>query len=160
LHLCGELFKQLAGVEMIHVAYRGSGPALNDLIPGRLDVMFNSIASVLPLVQSGTVRGLAVTTLDRVAAAPDLPTISEAGVPGFDVSSWFAFYVPAKTPPEIVNKIHADTVTALANPVVQAKLAELGAVTVGSTPAKLAAHLRSEMAKWGSIIKTANIKAD
>ena len=109
VHLSGELFKRMAGIEMLHVPYRGAGPALNDLIPGRVDVMFNNIGAVLPLIQGGKLRGLAVTTAKRTAAAPDLPPIAEAGVPGFDVSSWYALFAPAKTPPEIIRKMHADT---------------------------------------------------
>src|SRR5205807_3325046 len=96
VHLSGELFKRMAGIEMLHVPYRGAGPALNDLIPGRVDVMFNNIGAVLPLIQGGKLRGLAVTTARRTPAAPDLPPIAEVGVPGFDVSSWYAFLAPAK----------------------------------------------------------------
>src|SRR5437764_1424786 len=107
VHLSGELFKRMAGIEMLHVPYRGAGPALNDLLPGRVDVMFNNIGAVLPLIQSSKLRGLAVTTKVRTPAAPDLPPIAEAGVPGFDVSSWYAFLVPAKTPPEVIRKLHA-----------------------------------------------------
>src|SRR5215204_1888800 len=112
VHLSGELFKRMAGLEMLHVPYRGAGPALNDLIPGRVDVMFNNIGAVLPLIQGEKLRGLAVTTLKRTPAIPQLPPIAEAGVPGFDVSSWYGFFAPAKTPPEIVGKMHADTVAA------------------------------------------------
>ena len=158
VHLSGELFKRMAGVEMLHVPYRGAGPALNDLLPGRVDVMFNNIGAVLPLIQGGKLRGLAVTTAKRTPAAPDLAPIAEVGVPGFDVSSWYAFLAPAKTPPEIIAKIHADTVTALADPVTKQRLEQqLGVVVVGSTPAELAAHLKSEMDKWGPVIKDAGI---
>src|SRR5438094_353900 len=110
VHLSGEVFKRMAGIEMLHVPYRGAGPALNDLLPGRVDVMFNNIGAVLPLIQGDKLRGLAVTSAKRTPAAPQLPPIAEAGVPGFDVSSWYAFLVPAKTPPEIIRKMHADTV--------------------------------------------------
>src|SRR5262249_38177467 len=106
VHLSGELFKRLANVELQHIPYRGAGPALNDLIPGRVDVMFNNIGAVLPLIQAGKLRGLAVTTAKRSGAIPELPTISEAGVPGFDVSSWYALFLPVKTPREIVRKAH------------------------------------------------------
>ena len=98
VHLSGELFKRMAGIEMLHVPYRGAGPAFTDLIPGRVDVMFNNIGAVLPMIQGGQLRGLAVTTAKRTPAAPDLPPIAEVGVPGFDVSSWYAFFAPAKTP--------------------------------------------------------------
>ena len=157
VHLSAELFKRLAGVEMLHVPYRGAGPALNDLLPGRVDVMFNNIGAVLPLIQSDRLRGLAVTTKKRTPAAPQMPTIAEAGVPGFDVSSWYAIFAPARTPPEIVRKVNADIVTALADPTTKERLEQLGVVVAGSTPAELAAHLKTEMDKWGPVIKEAGI---
>ena len=160
VHLSGELFKRLAKVEMLHVPYRGAGPALNDLIPGRVDVMFNNIGAVLPLIQGGKLRGLAVTTAKRTPAAPDLPPIAEEGVPGFDVSSWYAFLAPAKTPPEIIRKLHADTVTAINDPKTRQRLEGLGVVVRGSTPAELAAYLKAEMDKWGPLIKKAGVYAD
>src|SRR5215813_21171 len=109
VHLSGELFKRMAGIEMLHVPYRGAGPAFNDLIPGRVDVMFNNTGAVLPLIQGGKLRGLAVTTAKRTPAAPELPPIAEEGVPGFDVSSWYGFLVTGRPPPEIIRKLHADT---------------------------------------------------
>jgi tripartite-type tricarboxylate transporter receptor subunit TctC len=157
VHLSGELFKRMAGVEMLHVPYRGAGPALNDLLPGRVDVMFNNIGAVLPLIQGDKLRGLAVTTSKRTPAAPQLPPIAEVGVPGFDVSSWYAFLAPAKTPSEIIRKMHADTVAALADPATKDRLEQLGVVVVGSTPAELAAFLKVEMDKWGPVIKDAGI---
>jgi tripartite-type tricarboxylate transporter receptor subunit TctC len=157
VHLSGELFKRMAGIEMLHVPYRGAGPALNDLLPGRVDVMFNNIGAVLPLIQSDKLRGLAVTTAKRTPAAPNLPPIAEVGVPGFDVSSWYALFAPARTPPEIIRKMHADTVAALTDPVTRERLEQLGVVVIGSTPAELAATLKSEMDKWGPIIKEAGI---
>jgi tripartite-type tricarboxylate transporter receptor subunit TctC len=157
LHLAGELFKRMTGVEMMHVPYRGAAPAFNDLIPGRVDVMFNLISSSLPLARSGQIRALAVATLERVAVAPELPTISESGVPGFDVSSWVGLFVPAKTPSQIVSKIHAATVAALADSATRQKLAEMGVVVVGSTPAELSAQFKADVAKWGPIIKAAAI---
>src|SRR5947207_6693939 len=116
VHLSGELFKRMAGIEMLHVPYRGAGPAFTDLVPGRVDVMFNNIGAVLPLIQGGKLRGLAVTTAKRMPAVPHLPPIAEAGVPGFDVSSWYGLFAPAKTTPEIIRKIHADTAAAPADP--------------------------------------------
>src|ERR1700716_1096798 len=157
VHLSGELFKRMAGIEMMHVPYRGAGPALNDLLPGRVDVMFNNIGAVLPLIQSDKLRGLAVTTARPWPAVPQLPPIAEAGVPGFDVSSWYALFAPAKTPPEIVRKMHADTVAALADPMTKDRLAQLGVAIVGSTPNELAVYLKSEMDKWGPVIKDAGI---
>jgi tripartite-type tricarboxylate transporter receptor subunit TctC len=157
VHLSGELFKRMAGIEMLHVPYRGAGPALNDLLPGRVDVMFNNIGAVLPLIRGGKLRGLAVTTAKRTPAAPELPPIAEAGVPGFDVSSWYALFAPARTAPEVVRKMHADTVAALTDPVTRERLEQLGVVVVGSTPAELARFLRAEMDKWGPVIKEAGI---
>jgi tripartite-type tricarboxylate transporter receptor subunit TctC len=157
VHLSGELFKRLAKVEMLHVPYRGAGPALNDLLPGRVDVMFNNIGAVLPLIQAGKLRGLGVTTAKRTPAAPDLAPLAELGVPGFDVSSWYAILAPAKTPPEIIAKLQADTVAAITEPVTKQRLEQLGVVVVGSSPAELAAFLKREMDKWGPVIKEAGI---
>jgi tripartite-type tricarboxylate transporter receptor subunit TctC len=157
-HMSGELFKYLAKVDLTHVPYRGASPAYTDVIAGRVDCTFAVMASALPLVQSGQLRALGVTTGARVAAAPEVPTIAEAGVPGYDTSSWFAFFVPAKTPPEIIRKMHADTVAALAEPQIRAKLDALGVVVVGSTPEQLGTHLKAEMERWAPVIKAANIK--
>ena len=159
-HLSGELFKRMAGIEMTHVPYRGVAPAMNDLIPGRVDVMFNTTGGLLPQVRAGQVRGLAVTTAERFPTAPDLPTVAESGVPGFDVSSWYAFYVPAKTPREIIRKMNADTLAALSDRTIKAKLEQLGVLVIGSTPDQLATHLKSEMDKWGPVIKAAGISAN
>ena len=157
VHLSGELFKRMAGIEMLHVPYRGAGPALNDLLPGRVDVMFNNIGAVLPLIQGGKLRGLAVTTAKRTPAVLHMPTIAEAGVPGFDVSSWYALFAPARTPPEIIRKMHEDTVAALSDPTTKERLEQLGVVVVGSTPEELAAFLKAEMDKWAPVIKEAGI---
>jgi tripartite-type tricarboxylate transporter receptor subunit TctC len=157
IHLSGELFKRMAGIEMTHVPYRGGAPALADLIPGRVDLMFNVMSSVLPQVRAGQMRGLAVTTAQRVPAAAEFPTLAEAGLPGFEVAGWFGFFVPARTPPEITAKIHRDTVAALADPGLRGRLEDLGIVVIGSTPAELAAFLKTEMDKWGPVIKEAGI---
>jgi len=159
LHLCGELFKRMAGIELTHIPYRGAGPALNDLIPGRVDAIFANFPSTLPLVQAGQLRGLAVTTAQRQHEVPDLPAIAEI-VPGYDVSSWFALFVAAKTPPELVARLNRDAVEALNAPAVKERYAQLGAQVVASTPAALAAHLKSEMDRWGPIIKAAGITVD
>src|SRR5947209_2524833 len=143
----------MAGIDMTHVPYRGGGPAANDLIAGRVDVMFNTIGTALPLVRGGQLRGLAVTTKERFFTAPDLPSIAESGLPGFDVSSWFAFFVPAKTPPAVIEKIHADTAAILADPATRRRVEHLGIALVGSTPEELGTHLKSEMEKWGPVIK-------
>jgi tripartite-type tricarboxylate transporter receptor subunit TctC len=160
VHLSGELFKRMAGVNLQHIPYRGAGPALNDLIPGRVDVMFNNIGAIMPLIQGGKLRALGVTSAKRAAALPDVPTVSEAGVPGFDVSAWYALFMPAKTPEPIIQKLHADTVAAVSDPTTKARLEQLGVTVIGSTPEQLRAHLKSEMDKWGVIIKEAGIKVE
>jgi tripartite-type tricarboxylate transporter receptor subunit TctC len=159
LHLSGELFKYLTHVEMTHVAYKGGGPAINDLIPGRIDVTFDNAPSIFPHIQAGEVRGIAVTTKQRVAVVPELPPIADT-VAGFDVSSWFAFFVPVKTPSEIVARINAASVEAIKSDAVANKLKALGADPKSSTPAELAAFLKSEMDKWGPVIKSAGITAE
>jgi tripartite-type tricarboxylate transporter receptor subunit TctC len=159
-HMSAELFKYMAKIDLVHVPYRGASPAYTDLIAGRVDCTFAVMASGLPLVQNGQLRALGVTTANRQPTAPDVPTIAEAGVPGYDTSSWFAFVVPAKTPPEIIRKIQADTVAAMTEPAIKAKLDALGVVIVGSTPQALATHLKEEMDKWGPVIKAANIKVN
>ena len=160
LHLSGELFKRLAKVEMTHIPYRGGAPAINDLIPGRVDVIFDNMPSILSHVKAGSLRGLAVTTRERVAVVSELPTIAESGVPGFDVFSWFAFFVPARTPPDVIARINADTNAALAYAPVKSRFEELGANPKGSTPAELAAFLKSEIDKWGPVIREAKIKVE
>lgn len=159
LHLGGELFKRMAKVEMIHIPYRGGAPAINDLIPGRVDVIFDNMPSILSHVRGGSLRGVAVTTKDRVAVVPEIPTIAET-VPGFDVFSWFGFFVPAKTPQDIIARINADTNAALVYPSVKSRFEDLGAVPKGSTPSELAAFLKSETDKWGPVIKEARIKVE
>lgn len=159
VHLSGELFKKIAGIEMQHLHYRGSAPAIQDLIAGRTDVMFDNIASCLPQVQGKQLKGLAVTTTKRSKFVPDLPPVAET-LAGFDVSPWFGTLAPLKTPPEIVERISRDTKTALADPAIVAKFDGLAAETVGSTPQEFAALIRSETDKWGKIINDAKISAE
>ena len=156
-HLAGELLKQMAGIEMAHVPYRGASPALNDLIPGRVDCYFGS-GALLENMRSGQLRGLAVTGAKRDPVAPELPTIAEAGVPGYEVTSWHGLFVPARTPPEIVRKISVDTIAALADPVVKSKLEQAGYMVVGSSPDELQTLLKSEIDKWSAVIKRIGIK--
>ena len=158
-HLAGELFKQIAGIEMTHVPYRGDAPALTDTIAGRVDLQIGGSA-MLEQIRSGQVRGLAVTTAKRSQLAPELPSVAEGGVPGFDVTGWFAFFVPGRTSPAIVDKIYIDTVTALRDPAVKANFDKIGMVAVGSTPEELAALLTAEMEKWRPVIKQAHIALD
>jgi tripartite-type tricarboxylate transporter receptor subunit TctC len=158
-HLSGELFKRMAGIEMIHVPYRGAGPAMNDLIPGRVDTMFSNLPGVISLHRNGTIRGLAVTTAQRSPAAPEIPAIAET-VPDYDVYGWWAVLVPARTPQEIVARLHSDTVAALEHPSVKQRYEAIGAPVTTSTPAELAARLVAEADKWGPIIRDAGIKPE
>jgi tripartite-type tricarboxylate transporter receptor subunit TctC len=158
-HLTGELFKQLAGIEMTHVPYRGDAPALTDTIAGRIDLQIGGSA-MIEQIRSGQVRGLAVTTAKRSQLAPELPSVAEAAVPGFDVMGWFAFFLPRMTPRAIIDKVHIDTVTALRDPAVKAHFDNIGMVAFGSTPEELAALLTAEMEKWEPVIKQANIALD
>jgi tripartite-type tricarboxylate transporter receptor subunit TctC len=158
-HLSAELFKTMSGIEMTHVPYRGAGPVLNDLIPGRVDVYFAS-GSLLDNVRSGQIRVLGTTGSKRDPAAPDVPTIAETGLAGYEVMSWQGLFVPAKTPPEIVKKMHEGAVSALRDPSVQAKLKQIGYVAVGSTPDELARMLKAETAKWATVIKAAGLKVN
>jgi tripartite-type tricarboxylate transporter receptor subunit TctC len=159
-HLSGELFKRMAGFEMTHVPYRGVAPALNDLIPGRVDMMFNTAGGVLQQTRAGQVRGLAVSTAKRFPTAMEFPSVAESGLPGFDVTSWYSFFLPVKTPPEIVRKLHADTIAVLAEPAIRARLEQVGVEVVASTPEQLAARMRAEMDLWGPVIKAAGIKGE
>jgi tripartite-type tricarboxylate transporter receptor subunit TctC len=157
-HMSAELFKYMTKVDITHVPYRGASPGYTDLLAGRIDMYFAVMASGLPMVQAGKVRAIAVSTAKRQETAPGVPTIAESGVPGYDMSSWFAFVVPAKTPPEIVRRMNADTVAVLREPAIKARLDKLGVIVVGSTQEALGAHLKEEMAKWRPVIKAANIK--
>ena len=159
IHLSGELFKKLTGIEMTHVPYRGSAPAIQDIMGGRIDIMFDNITSSLAQVRGGTLKGLAITTAKRSPFAPELPPVADA-VPGFDVSSWFAFFAPKKVPEAIIAKIAADTKVALADAGVKSKLDALAAEAVGSTPAELGAFLQRESDVWGKLIKEGGIVAE
>jgi tripartite-type tricarboxylate transporter receptor subunit TctC len=156
-HLCAELFRQTAGIEMTHVPYRGAGPAMNDLIPGRVDLLFSGGATY-HYAKSGQVRALAVSGARRIPSAPDVPTIAEAALPGFEVSSWFAFFAPAKTPKDILRKMNADCVAALADPAVKGRLEQIGYDVASTSPEELAHLLKTEIDRWGMVIKRAGIK--
>jgi tripartite-type tricarboxylate transporter receptor subunit TctC len=153
------LFLQMAGIQMTHVPYRGASPAFVDLIPGRVDCYFGS-GTLLSYSRTGQVRVLATTGAKRDPAAPEVPTIAEAGVPGYDVTGWQALFVPNNTPPEIVRKISADTNKALTDPVIKDKLAQTGYLAGGSSPEELERLLKSEIAKWSAVIKSVGIKID
>jgi tripartite-type tricarboxylate transporter receptor subunit TctC len=160
-HLAGELLKHRAGIDITHVPYRGTAAgATSDLIAGRIESMFNTTGSLLQATRAGQMRGLAVTSAERAASAPEFPTIAESGVPGFDVSGWYSLFVHAKTSPDIIRKMHADTATALGEPAVKAKFEPLGIVVASSSPQALAERVRSEFELWGPVIKAANIRGE
>jgi tripartite-type tricarboxylate transporter receptor subunit TctC len=160
-HLAGELFKRMAGIEMTHVPYRGVTEGLmSDLMEGRLDLMFNTTGSLLQPVRSKQIRGLAVTTAQRFSDEPELPTVAESGVPGYDVSSWYGVYGPAGMPPDILKKINADMATMLSQPATKDKYKPLGVEARSSSPDQLAAKNQADAALWGPVIKEANIKVD
>ena len=159
-HLAGELFKAMAGVEMTHVPYKGAAPAMNDLIGGQVQLMFDNLASSLGQVRAGKVRALAVTTAKRTPLAPELPTIAEAGLPSFDISTWFGVFAPAGTPREALDRLHAQFTLGLAAPDVREKMQNLGAEPVGSTPQEFAAYIRAEADKYARVIKASGAKAD
>jgi tripartite-type tricarboxylate transporter receptor subunit TctC len=158
-HLAGELFKTLARVDMTHVPYKGAAPAMQDLIAGRVQLMFDNYASASAQVRAGKVRALAVTTGKRSALAPDLPTIAEV-LPGFDINTWFGIFLPAGTPRDIVDRLHDEFVRALGLPDIREKMVNLGAEPVGSTPEEFAAYIRAEAAKYAAVIKASGAKAD
>jgi len=159
-HLCIELFKRRAGIELTHIPYRGGGPALTDLMAGLVDVMVATLPSVMSQIKGGTVRALAVTSATRVPFAPDIPTVSESGLPGFDVSDGQCLYMPGETSAEFVNKVHDDVVAALGYPPVKQKFVDINVLIVTSTPAEVTTYLKAQMAQWGAIIKDANIKLE
>src|SRR5256884_2826732 len=153
------LFLQMADIKMTHVPYRGASPAFTDLIPGRVDCYFGS-GTLLSYARSGQVRVLAMTGPKRDAAAPDVPTIAEATLPGYEVTAWQGLFVPAKTPPQIVRKISADTNTALSDAAIKDKLAQSGYLAEGSSPEELGKLLKAEIAQWSAVIKAVGIKLD
>jgi tripartite-type tricarboxylate transporter receptor subunit TctC len=159
-HLAVELFQALTQVNMTHVPYKGSGPAVLALVAGEVQLGFNNILSVLPHVNSGRLKAIAVTSARRAPAVPNLPTVAEAGVPGYEATSWNGIFAPAKTPRPIVNKIHAEVVKILNTPDVREKLIAAGSDPVGSTPEEFLAFVKSELARWGKVIRENNIRAE
>ncbi len=159
-HLAGELFNVMAGVRLVHVPYKGSAPATTDLLSGRVSVMFNSAFALLPYVKSGRLRALAVTGRARSALLPAVPTVMESGLSGYEAGTWYGLLAPAATPPAIINRLHAQTVRALADEEVRRRLVEEGLDPVGNTPAEFAAYIRAEMTKWAGVIKAAGVVAE
>jgi tripartite-type tricarboxylate transporter receptor subunit TctC len=160
IHLSGEMFSQMAGVEMQHIPYKGSAPALTDLLGGQTAIMFDNMPSVIGHVKAGKLRPLAVTTPQRSPALPDVPTIAEAGVPGYSATSWFGLLAPANTPAPVIAKLNASILKALADPEVKKKMAEQGAEPHGEKPEQFAEFIRSETAKWGQTVKKSGATAD
>ncbi len=160
IHLAGEMFVSMAKVDMLHVPYKGSGPAVSDLLGGQVNTMFDSITSAKPHIESGKLRALGVTTAKRSSALPNVPTIAQAGLPGYEVSPWFAVFMPASTPKPIINKLNAALREAMNDPDIKKKFETIGAEAIGSTPEALATHLNTEVARWGKLIAERKITAN
>jgi len=159
-HISMELFKTLAGVKLVHVPYKGSAPAVVDLLSGQVQVMFDNAPNVMPQVRAGKLRALAQSGAKRSAVAPDLPTVAEAGVPGYEVTVWFGLVAPAGTPREIVTKLNGEVLRILAMPDVRERFLALGVEPLGSTPTEFATHIRVQMDKWAKVVKDAGVKAE
>ena len=159
LHLSGELFKSLAKVEMTHIAYRGSGPALNDVVAGVVPIQFDNLPSASAFIQAGTLKALGVTTKERAASFPDVPTIAEA-LPGYETYTWNALFAPKGTPKEIVDRLNAEAVKAVKDPAVGERMKVFSAAVVGSTPEALNEHVKAEIAKWTPVVKEAGVSID
>ena len=160
IHLASEQFRIQAKVDMVHVPYKGGAPAMMDVAAGQAQIVFSTLIQCLPLVRDGQLKAIGLSALKRSAVLPDLPTIDESGLPGYEATNWWGILAPAGTPPEIVERLHRDAVAALQHPPVKQRYAQLGATVVASTPAELAVHLRAEMERWGPVIQAAGIKAD
>jgi tripartite-type tricarboxylate transporter receptor subunit TctC len=159
-HLSGELFKSMSGTDMQHIPYKGSPPALQDVMGGQVTMTFDNITTAWTLAKAGKLRALAVTTASRSAVAPDVPTLAESGLPGFEVGSWQGVFAPAGTPPEIVKRLNAEIVKILNLPDVREKLAGLGAELVGNTPEEFAVMVKAEVVKWADVVKKSGAKVD
>ena len=159
-HLSGALLCSLTGIRLIHVPYKGGAPALNDVVGGQIQMLFSTLLQSDTQRKAGRVRALAVTTKKRSPGAPDLPTMQEAGVPGYEVAGWYGVLAPAKTPRPIIDKLNVEIVRILHSPDVQGRLAADGSEAVGSTPEQFGAHIKSEVAKWAKVVKEANIRVD
>jgi tripartite-type tricarboxylate transporter receptor subunit TctC len=160
IHLAGEVFTSMAKIDMQHIPYKGSNPAVTDLLGGQVNYMFDSITSAKPHIDAGKLRPIGITTSKRSKALPNVPTIAESGLPGYEVTPWFAVFVPAATPKPIVNKLNAALLDALKSPEIKAKFDGIGAEPLGTTPDELASYLNKEIERWGKVISTNNIKSD
>lgn len=154
-HLGGELFKSMSGTDMQHIPYRGGGPALQDVVSGKVAMIFDNLPSSAEMIRAGKVRALGITVTKRSPAFPDMPTMEEAGLPGYEIYSWNALFAPANTPKDIVAKLNDAANKAIKDPGVEKKLADLSAITAGTTPEALGEHVKKELAKWGPIAKAA-----
>ncbi|WP_136649447.1 tripartite tricarboxylate transporter substrate binding protein [Paracoccus aeridis] len=159
LHLSGELFKAMAGVDITHIPYKGSGPALTDVLGNQVPIIFDNLPSASGHIASGKLRALGVTTAERAPSFPDVPAIGET-LPGYETYSWNALFAPAGTPPEAIAKLHDAAVAAMADPAVAARMGEFSATIVASSPEELAEHVKAEMAKWEPVVKDANVSLD
>ena len=159
-HLAGELFKAAAKVNIVHVAYKGAAPALQDVMAGHVQMMFATSASVVPLIKAGKLRALAVTTLKRTAVMPNLPTIDELGIKGFEATTWHGLVAPAGTPKDIIDTLHFATVEALKDPTTQGQLKRLGVDIIGSSPREFEAYIRAEIPKWTALVKLSGAHVD
>ncbi|MBX9934134.1 MAG: tripartite tricarboxylate transporter substrate binding protein [Methylobacterium sp.] len=160
LHLSGELFKSMAGVKMQHIPYRGSGPALNDVVAGQVPIQFDNLPSASEFIKAGTLRALAVTTKERASSFPDVPTMAEAGLPGYETYTWNALFAPPNTPRPIIDALNAAALKALADPVVIERMKAFSATVVSSTPEALADHVKAEVAKWAPVVKDAGVQTE
>ncbi|KOF18185.1 ABC transporter substrate-binding protein [Ensifer adhaerens] len=160
LHLSGELFKKMAGVSMQHIPYKGAGPALNDVIGNQVPIMFDNLPSSSSHIKAGTLRALAVTTAERAPSFPDVPTVAESGIPGYETYTWNALFAPANTPEPVVARLNEAANKALADPAVVERMKEFSATIVASTPQELAAHVKAELEKWTPVVRDANIQMD
>ena len=159
-HLSAELFKQLTGTKMVHVPYKGSGPAINDLVGGQVPIAFESLIPILPQLKGGKLRPLAVTSLKRSALLPDVPTLDESGVKGYESIAWYGVVAPGKTPKPIVDKLNAEMVKALRDPDIKQRLAEMGSAEVAGSPEKFGALIKAEIAKWAPVVKASGATID
>lgn len=159
-HLTPELLRGRLGLKWVHVPYRGSGPAITDLIAGRIDVFFDNLPSILPQIRAGAVRAVAAVSAERIPELPEVPTFAEAGIPGIVIDSWFGFLAPAGTPPEAVAALNAAFNKALDDPAIRRRLQEAAVVPLGGTPERMGEHVRAETARWGAVIRANDIRAE
>ena len=160
LHLTTELFRSMAGIQLVHVPYKGAAPALTDLLSGQVQLAFNPASVVLPHVRTNRLRALGITSVKRSPLAPEVPTVAEAGVPGYEASGWYAVLAPAGTPQPVISRLHRELINALADRDVKERFAATGVEPIGTTPGQFAAYMRDEYAKWGKVVRAAGVKGE